>query len=46
MGCDIVVLLKMVEQRDSGCIISVHSPGAGEDATCTNSNQQGVYSLG
>ena len=48
MGCDIAALLKLVEQRDPGCIISVSSPGPGEDATCTDSDLtlQGVYFLG
>ena len=39
MGHDIAALLKVVEQRDPGCIISVSSPGAGENAACTDSNQ-------
>ena len=46
MGRNIAALLKMVEQHGSGCIISVFSPGAGEDTSCNNSDQQGVYSLG
>ena len=39
MGRDIAALLEMVEQCDSGCIISVSSPDVREDASCTNSNQ-------
>ena len=38
MGRGIAVLLTMGEQRDPGCIITVSSPGPGEDTTCTDSN--------
>ena len=38
MGRDIAASLKMVEQRDPGCI-TVSSPGAVEHVACTDSDQ-------
>ena len=39
MGSDIEALSKIVEQCDPACIIGVSSPGPGEHASCTDSNQ-------
>ena len=42
MESDIVALFKLVEQCDPACIISVSSPGPGEDTSCTDSSQTGL----